>query len=240
MLRLVVFRTWVYGSMVVLGLLFAPSVFLPRQAALFGIRLWTRGVRGALRLIYGVRTEIRGMEHAPQGAAIVASKHQSLYDTIIGFLFLSDHTTVMKRELLRAPVFGQYAMKVGVVPVDRGAGAKALRAMTAAVAAQFAEGRQVLIYPEGTRTEPGAPPDYKPGVYAIYKATGAVCAPMATNSGVFWPGGGRTIRPGAIVYDIRPSLPAGLDRKTFMTRLQDAIEPASDALLEEARASGAR
>ncbi|MEL6257547.1 MAG: lysophospholipid acyltransferase family protein, partial [Pseudomonadota bacterium] len=172
-------------------------------------------------------------------AFILASKHQSLYDTVVTYLFLPKHVTVMKRELLRAPVFGQYAYKVGVIAIDRAGAAKTLKALTKSTLHWISKGFGVLIYPEGTRRAPGAEPRYQVGVFALYKAAESVCVPMATNSGVFWPRAGREPRPGTLVYDVCPALPPGLDRADFMARLEGAIEPASDALLAAAREEGA-
>ncbi len=232
MIRSALFKIWTFGTMTALGVLFLPAFFLPHGATAFGIRMWARGVRGALLVIYGVRTEIRGLERLPGEPALVAAKHQSLYDTIVTFLFLKDPVTVMKRELLRAPVFGAYAQKVGSIAIDRDAGPSALKAMTKSAAAGLEAGRAVVIFPEGPRTDPGAPPDYKVGVYALYRGLGAACVPVATNSGVFWPSKGVRPKAGVCVYEILPALPSGLDRRDFMTRLQNEIEGASNALLE--------
>ncbi|MEO0981908.1 MAG: lysophospholipid acyltransferase family protein [Pseudomonadota bacterium] len=234
MIRDLVFKAWIYGSMGVLGILFIPAIFLPKGAVLFGIRLWTRGVRWGLRVIYDVRTEFRGLEHLPDQPCLIAAKHQSMFDTVVTFLFMPPHVTIMKRELLRAPVFGQYAARIGTIAIDRGGSAKTLKKMARIAARRIKAGLSVLIYPEGTRRDPGAPPDYKIGVYALYKDMNVPCTPLATNSGLYWPQRGRRVEPGVIVYEVLPQLPTGLDRPAFMARLEGVIEPATNGLLAEA------
>jgi 1-acyl-sn-glycerol-3-phosphate acyltransferase len=143
------------------------------------------------------------------------------------FLAIEDHPAyVIKRELLRLPIYGWYCAKIGMIGVDRSAGARALITMARAAKPVAAEGRAVVIFPEGTRTAPGAPPAYQPGVYALYRDLGVPVVPVAIDSGRFW--GRRTFmkHPGVITVEYLPPIPAGLDRASFMTALQTAIETA--------------
>ena len=229
-LRGAVFKSWMYGLLGLLGLVFLPSLLMPRGIARFGLRLWVRLTLWGLRAICGIRVELRGLEHRPTGAVLIAAKHQSMLDTIAPFVVLDDPAYVLKRELLALPFYGWYVKKIGNIAIDRDAGAAALKRMLAEARARLAEGRPIMIFPEGTRQPPGAPPDYKPGVAGLYRDLGLPCALMATNSGETWPAHGLDFRPGVAVFEFLEPLPPGLKRGQFMQQLQDRIECASNAL----------
>jgi 1-acyl-sn-glycerol-3-phosphate acyltransferase len=228
------FVAWLYLSMAIMGLVFLPFLVLPRSATMFGIRVFTRVVTLGLRLICGIRTEIRGREHMPEGPVIYAGKHQCMYDIFIPFLVLRDPAIIMKKELLWYPFLGWYALKSEMIPIDRAGTTKTLKAMVVEVKKRAANYRQIVIFPEGTRRAPGAPVAYQAaGLSAIAKAVEAPIVPVATNAGLCWPGRGFMRRPGTIVYEILPPIPAGLPRKELMARLEAALEPATDALVAE-------
>ena len=184
----------------------------------------------AARLIMGIRVELRGLEHRPTGSALIAGKHQSMLDTIAPFTFLHDTCFVMKKELMGAPVFGWYARKFAMVSVDREAHASALKRMVRDVRDRLRDSRQVLIFPEGTRTAPGASPVYKPGVAALYRDLGLPCHLLATNSGDCWPAHGIGFNPGVVVFEFLPPLPPGLKRPELMAELEASLESASARL----------
>ena len=177
--------------------------------------------------------EYRHLSRIPKGPLLVASKHQSLWETFALLLLLPDPAYIMKRELMWIPFFGWYTWKAGMIPVDRGRGAQALADMNACVRRELARGRQIIIFPEGTRRPPGAEPRYKYGVVHLYAEAGVACLPIALNSGLFWPR--RSIRrnPGTIRVEVLPPIPPGLDKEEFFTRLQQAIEPATAQLVSE-------
>ena len=225
------FTAWLYGTMAVLGTAASPLLLFQRERAWGLVRVWVRGVLWALRVFCGVRVEVRGREHLPRGAALVAAKHQSMLDTVAPLDLLPDPAYVLKRELMRLPFFGWWTAKLDMVPIDRGGGATTLRAMTHAARDRLADGRQLVIFPEGTRQEPGAPPDYKPGVAGLYRELNVACTPVATNSGACWPPHGVLRFPGTVVYEFLPAVPAGLKRASFMAVLEDRIEEATAALL---------
>jgi 1-acyl-sn-glycerol-3-phosphate acyltransferase len=213
-----------YGGMALGGLAFGVPALLGEGAARAVAKLWFRAMFAVLRVVGGVRVAIRGP--APTGRVIVAAKHQSMLDVFALFAALPEARFAMKRELTRAPVFGFFALRVGAVPVDRGGGSAALRAMVEALADKPG---QLVIYPQGTRVAPGARAPYKIGVHALYEATGLPVVPAATNSGLFWPRG-VAIRPGLAVVEFLDPIPPGLDRDTFMARLEDVIEAGSARL----------
>ncbi len=232
--RSVVFVVWMYGLMVIMGLLCAPALLGPRAWSRACLMVWLRLVFWGLSAICGIRVEVRGAQRLPTGPALVAMKHQSMVDTLWPWLALPDPAIILKRSLAYLPVFGWYAMKLKNIAIDRAAGASALRAMGKAAAERAADNRQILIFPEGTRGEPGQRYEYKPGVAALYKAMNAPCTPIALNSGLYWPGHGIQRNPGTIVIEVLEPIPPGLDRKTFMTTLETRIETAAAALLAEA------
>ena len=225
------FTAWLYGSMALLSTLGAPLLLLRRERAWGLVRLWVRGVLWGLRAFCGVRVEVRGREHIPAGPALVAAKHQSMLDTVAPLGLLPDSAFVLKRELMQLPFFGWWAAKLDMVPIDRAGGAATLRAMTHAARDRLADGRQLVIFPEGTRQEPGVAPGYKPGVAGLYRELDAPCTPVATNSGMHWPPHGVLRFPGTVVYEFLPPIPPGLKRASFMAVLEDRIEEASTALL---------
>lgn len=230
LLRSLVFVVWLYASLAAVGLIFAPSLLFGRAGGMMACRSWARCILWGLRWIVGARVVFEGMENIPPGPVLVASKHQAMLDTLMPFLMLKDPAIVLKQELVNAPVFGWYAVATGHIPVDREANATALRTLLKHARQRKAEGRQIFIYPEGTRAEPGAPPDYKPGVAALYRDLGVPCVPMALDSGKVWPAHGLIRRPGVVTFKVLPPIAPGLSRDAFMTQLQDSIETATATL----------
>ena len=233
-LRSLVFTVWVYLLGLVMGLACLPLLLGPPKLAVRAIGLWARLVMGGLKFLVGAKIEVRGLEYCPVGPALVAAKHQGLFDILPPFDLLTGPGFVMKKELMAIPIFGWFSAKAGMVSIDRDGGAATLRSMTAAAGRLFAEGRQVLIFPEGTRKAPGETPDYKAGVAGLYRELGVPCTPVATNSGMVWPAHGFIRFPGLLVYEFLPPIPPGLKRAEFMRRLQNEIETASAALLTQA------
>ena len=230
--RAVLFFIWFYGLSVPLTLGFCLLLPFPRRAMNVAVRLWARLMVFGLEHLGGVRMEARGLEHLPPGRALMASKHQSLFDFIGPFLFLPDPSYVLKQELLAIPFFGWHARKQRMIPIHREGHAKALKDLLRAAREQLKEPRQIVIFPEGTRQKPGAAPAYKPGVAALYRDLEMPCTPMATNSGVHLNAQGVVLRTGVMVYEVLPPIPPGLKRHEFMAALETSIETASNALLD--------
>jgi 1-acyl-sn-glycerol-3-phosphate acyltransferase len=229
-LRGLAFYTLLYASMALFGALFFPVAAVSARGARVCAKLWIRMMYAVLRVVGGVRVEIRGT--VPQGRVLVAAKHQSMLDVFMIVNALPEGRFVMKRELLRTPVFGWYATRCGAVPVDRGGGGAALREMTARMLREAAASGQIVIYPQGTRVRPGRHAPYKIGVHALYEATGLPCVPAATNSGLSWPKG-VAIHPGVAVAEFLPALPPAMERAAFMAQVERAVEEASDRLAAE-------
>jgi len=232
-IRSFAFAVCFYLWSAVVGIAMLPLMLAPRRWMLPSMRLWARGTAALLRTICDVRLDVRGLEHLTAGAALIAAKHQCMFDTIGPLTAFTDPCYVMRQDLLAVPFYGWFSVKAEMIAIDRDAQAKALRGMVAAARERVSEARQVIIFPEGHRMAPGEAPDYKPGVAALYRALGLPCTPMATNSGVHWPAHGFMRRPGVIVYQFLAPIPAGLGRAEFMSTLESRLEAASVALLAE-------
>jgi 1-acyl-sn-glycerol-3-phosphate acyltransferase len=235
-LRSLLFALYFGGVSATMTIGLSPLLFFgPRRAIVWAMRCWASLVLGGLKFITGIRMEVRGAEHIPQGGALIASKHLSMWETMVFHLLLADPAMVMKSELRKVPLYGRYAERAQMIIVDREAGAKALRLLLAEAKARLAEGRQIVIFPEGTRVNPGAPPDYKAGVAALYGHLGVPCTPVALNSGLYWPRRGLTRRPGTIRIEFLPPIAPGLSRPAFMAALEAAIESATARLLNSCK-----
>jgi 1-acyl-sn-glycerol-3-phosphate acyltransferase len=235
-LRSLLYALWFYLTIVVIGLVCMPVAIFSRGAAMNAIRFWAGTQRLALRVICGIRTEFRGLENLPRGACIIAMKHQSTYDTIAPFLVFRDPVYILKKELLKAPIFGVYATRVGI-PIDRGGRVRTMKAMLAAAKEAAKADRQIVIFPEGTRQAVDAPAELKPGVVAMYNDLGAPCVPVALNTGLCWRGAGFIRRPGHVVFEVLKPIEPGLERRAFMQRLKDALDTATVRLVAEGRAA---
>lgn len=224
-----------YAWTTLLALAVLPAAPFMRPPAMRRVaRLWMRGTQAALRWIVGIDYEVRGRERLPPGPALIASKHQSAWETLIFHLLVPDLSIGLKDELTRIPVFGWYLMKGGCIRIDRGGAARALRSLVDGARTAAATGCSFLIFPEGTRRAPGAPPDYKAGVAALYQGLGLPLVPVALNSGLFWPGRGQGKRAGRITLEFLHPIPPGLERRALMRELETRIEGASAALIVEA------
>jgi 1-acyl-sn-glycerol-3-phosphate acyltransferase len=220
-----------YLNLILFMLVFSPLFLCPRSWAIWALKLWAKTSVWLLRAIAGTRLEVRGLEHIPHGPALVAAKHQSLFETFAVLPLLDDPAMVLKRELMLIPLFGWFAHKFRMIPVDRGAGSTALKRLLRRAERAVRDGRQVLIFPEGTRRTPGAPPDYKPGATALYLKLGVPCVPLALNSGRFWPRRQFMRYPGTIIMEFLPPIPPGEPKTDFSQRLQSALEKKSAQLL---------
>lgn len=229
-LRSAAFNLLFFGWSIGFALLFWPLLVLPARRIAWLGRLWARGALAFLAWTVGLRHEVRGLAHRPHGAAIVASKHQSAWDTIVFFLLHDRMAYVLKAELLLIPIIGWYLARVGMIAIDRRGGASALRRLVAHARTAAAEGRTIIIFPEGTRTAPGMHRPYQPGVAALYAQLGLPVVPVALNSGRYWRRRGFFKRPGKIVLEYLEPIPPGLDRTMFTATLETRIEEAMERL----------
>jgi 1-acyl-sn-glycerol-3-phosphate acyltransferase len=232
-LRSVVYNILFYLNLFVLLLVAMVTLLLPQRAVIGMAKLWGRTSVWLLRVICNIKVEFRGLEKMPKGPLIVAAKHQSAWETFSLLSLFENPTFIIKRELMWIPVFGWCTIKGRMIPVDRGAGSQALADMTARARKEIRSGRQLIIFPEGTRRAPGAEPRYKFGVAHLYAEIGVPCVPVALNSGLFWRRRSFLRYPGTIVVEFLEPIPPGLDKQAFFARLQNDIETATARLIAE-------
>jgi 1-acyl-sn-glycerol-3-phosphate acyltransferase len=236
--RSLLFTALFYVNITVRMIVALPTIFLPYSLLHGVLRAYASSTLWLLRVVCGITVEWRGRQKLPDSAYIVACKHQSSWETFALFMVLPDPTYVLKRELMRLPLFGWLATKARMIPVDRGSHAKALAGMAAAARRESARGRQIVIFPEGTRRPPGAKPRYLPGVAFLYAELGLPCVPVALNSGLLMPRRSLRRYPGTVLVEVLDPIPPGLDRREFLARLQNVLEEATARLVAEGRNQG--
>ena len=236
MARSLLFNLLFYVTTALYVVLGSPLLFAPRSWAMAALANHAHFELFLLRHIVGLKLEVRGHDKLPRTACLVASKHQSAWETFALIPLFRDPALLMKRELFWIPFHGWFSKKFEMIPVDRDKGPAALRAMLRETRKRVVDGREIIIFPEGTRRPPGAPPDYKTGVVLLYEALGIPCVPVALNSGLFWPRRSLLRRPGTIVVEFLDPIPPGLPKSEFLSRLIESIETASNRLLAEVNA----
>jgi 1-acyl-sn-glycerol-3-phosphate acyltransferase len=231
-LRASLFNTLFFALTAAIGIVALPLLLVERRHAVRLVRVWAGIVLAMLRGIVGLRFVVTGAQHLPRsGPALIAAKHQSAFDTIVWLVLLPDAAYVLKRELLRIPVYGWFSRHIGMIAVDRTAGASAMRGLIRDALAALAAGRQVVIFPEGTRMAPGTERTYQPGIAALYARAALPVIPVATDSGVYWGRRAFLKYPGTITVAIQPPIAPGLGRDAFLATLRARIEPACRALV---------
>ena len=233
--RSIIFNIVFYLNLAAWLLIALPTFLMPYSAIVAVAKGWGRSNLMLLRAICGIDVDFRGLDKIPKGPLLVASKHQSTWETFALLPLFADPAFIMKRELQWIPLFGWLTIKGRMIPVDRGAGSQGLTAMNERAGKELSSGRQIVIFPEGTRRPAGAEPKYKYGIVQLYAATGVPCLPIALNSGLYWPRRSILRKPGTIVVEILDLIPPGLDKEDFKARLQSTIEDASSRLVEEGR-----
>ena len=235
-LRSLIYVMQIYFMMLPIGVVYLPWALLSRRGAIGACKAWSRWAIWSARWMVGIRTEVRGTP--PQGEVMIAAKHQSFLDIILIFMSIPAGKFIMKRELVYAPIIGQYALKLGCVPVDRGKRSQAIKKMVNDVEKGRAAPGQLIIYPQGTRIPPGVKAPYKVGTAVLYQELGQPCVPVATNVGLFWPKRGIYRKPGLAVVEFLPEIAPGKSKEAFMAELEQAVEGASDRLAREAGFEG--
>lgn len=235
-LRSAVFDLLFYLSCLVIGVAVLPGLVLPPWFMQGVGHWWSRYSIWLLKACVGTSWEVRGADRIPAGPVIFASKHQSAWDTLFFPAYLGSPAMIAKKELRLIPLYGWYAWRAGTVWVDRARGPAALRSLVRGGRAALADGRPVVVFPEGTRTRPGEKVPYQPGIAALYAGAGAQVVPVALNSGLYWPRRGLVKRPGTIIVEFLEPVRPGLNRQAFMEALHDRIETATASLESEAQA----
>lgn len=234
--RSLVFNALFYVNTALWLIAALPTFFMPYRAIIEVAKAWGRFNRALTRMVAGIDYEIRGAEKIPRGPVIVAAKHQSAWETFALLSLFDNPTFIIKRELQWIPIFGWFTIKGRMVPVQRGAGSQTLTNMIERARIELSRGRQLVIFPEGTRRAPGAEPRYKYGVAQLYAAEGVPCIPIALNSGLFWPRRSLRRNPGTILVEVLDPILPGLDKDVFLERLKNEIETATARLIAESQA----
>lgn len=217
---------------VVPPILFLWVLVLPQRFAFGAIKYWQWQLSWFEKTILGLDYRVEGWEHVPEGACIIAAKHQSAWETCKLNILFENPAIVLKKELTYVPIWGWYGAASGLIPIDRKAGVKALNAMKRAANVAKENGRKIVIFPQGTRLKPGEKKPYKSGVAALYRELDLPIVPMALNSGLFWGKGAFLKKSGTVTIRFLPPIPAGLSRKDMMPRLEGELEAACDELVE--------
>jgi 1-acyl-sn-glycerol-3-phosphate acyltransferase len=234
LLRSLLFHVAFYLTTTVLAIVGLPVLLMDRQRVQVYAKFWTGTTIWLLEKICGTKIEWRGLENLPRGACIIAAKHQSTLETMALTTKGADFSYILKRELTAIPIFGWYLKGAGQVAIDRAKRGQALPDLTRQVREAVAQGRQMIIFPDGTRKPVGAAPEYKSGVAHLYAETGAICVPVALNTGLFWPRRSLSIHPGRVTIAFLEPIAPGLDKQSFMQLLESRIETATAQLIAEA------
>jgi len=236
LVRSALFNLAFYLNTLLWMVMLLPLFAAPRKVFMRGAKAWARSSLWLLRVLAGTRSEYLGLDRIPPGGLLVAAKHQSAWETIALVPLFDDPTFILKRELMWIPLFGWYLAKAKCVPIDRRAGSQALAKMNERAREEARAGRQILIFPEGTRKAPGARPAYKYGVAHLYENLGVPCLPVGLNSRLYWPRRAMIRRPGTIRAEILEPIAPGMTREAFFPLLQAQIEASSSRLLAEGEA----
>ena len=224
-----------YGALalwtILMGFLSLPFLFLPSKSIALPAKIWIRGIFICLKYICGVTHEMRGLAHLSDEPVIIVSKHQSAFETFALYYYLKKSFFIHKKQLFYIPIFGQYLMKHNMVSIDRAGHASTMRKMITDVKKKLDSGSTIIIFPEGTRTKPGAKADYKTGFIGIYNTSKRKLQPVALNSGLFWQKGLKVIKRGHIIIEFLPQIGIGLDKKEVLNKVENSIESATNKLL---------
>ena len=224
-----------YGALaswtILMGFLSLPFLLLPSKSIALPAKIWIRGIFICLKYICGVTHEMRGLANLVDEPVIIVSKHQSAFETFALYYYLKKSSFIHKKQLFYIPIFGQYLMKHNMVSIDRTGHASTMRKMITDVKKKLDSGSTIIIFPEGTRTKPGAKADYKTGFIGIYNTSKRKLQPVALNSGLFWQKGLKVIKRGHIIIEFLPQIDIGLDKKEVLNKVENTIESATNKLL---------
>lgn len=234
-LRSLAFIIQMYLVMAVMALFVTPIALLSREVSYWGIRMYCRWVRLSAHMIVGLKSEVRG--EIPQGPVLICAKHQSFFDILIFCSVIDRPRFVMKKQILKLPIVGFYAHRIGCIAVDRGKGSVAVRQMLDGMAKRLPKAGPLIIYPQGTRVPPGVSKRYRIGAGILYESFSDGCVPVATNVGIFWPKAAIVRRPGLAVVEFLPRISGGQEIDSFMQELETVIESHSNRLMESEQAA---
>ena len=223
-IRSILFYVFLALWTILMGIICFPYLFVSYQYLRKPVNIWLKGIFKLLQIICNITYEIRGKENIPSYAVLVASKHQSAFETFALFYHINNSIFIHKRQLFFIPIFGQYLKKINMISIDRSEGTIAMRKMLKQTKQKIQEGKSIIIFPEGTRKKPGENPDYKTGIAGIYKNLETEVLPVAVNSGHYWPKHTFIKKPGKIIIKFLQPIPTKLEKKEFLERIESVIE----------------
>ncbi len=234
-IRQILFNIAFYGATTLFCIVLTPAMLLPRPIFIIGLNSYFKSVHLIEKYILGLDFEVRGKEHIPStGSFIVAAKHYSAYETMKLHLLFFDPAIIMKKELSRIPLWGWLAMKAKMIFIDRGSREIALKSIIAGAKRVEAEGRPLVIFPQGTRVAIDDTPERKPykgGIVRMYEATQQPILPLAMNSGLYWKKNAFFKMPGKVIFEFLPPIPTGLTGAEALSQLQNVLETKSNELV---------
>ena len=231
LIRSIIFYLFIYMWTLFLGILCIPYLLLPYSCLKSVANLWISGILQLLYLICGITYEVRGVENITDQAMIVASKHQSTFETLLLFKLIKNSIFIHKKELFLIPIFGLYLKKSNMIAINRAEGPKAMRKILHEIKQKIINGYSIIIFPEGTRKKPGESPDYKTGIAGIYKESEAEVLPVTTNSGYYWPKHTFVKKPGKIIIKFLKKIPSKLEKSEFLKKIESVIETETNKII---------
>jgi len=231
LIRSIIFYLLLYLWTLCLGILCLPYLLLPNSYVRKLSDLWISGILQLLKLICNITYKINGLENIPKKAVIVASKHQSTFETFLLFKLINNSIFIHKRELFLIPIFGLYLKKINMISINRNEGAKSMRKILNEAKQKISNGYSIIIFPEGTRKKPGETTDYKTGIAGIYKESEAEVLPVAVNSGHYWPKHTFIKKPGKIIIKFLKPIPAQLEKSEFLKKIESVIEEETNKII---------
>lgn len=236
LIRCLLFNVLFYGTTAVICFFYLPTLLLPRPIFIKAITLYFKYTHFLEETVLGLKMDVRGLENLPKDTAyIIASKHQSAYETLKLFILFGDPAIVYKKELTYIPMWGWFMLKARMIPIDRSKGRTAMQSIIDNAKTVIDAKRPIVIFPQGTRTQVGEKRPYKYGFMKLYTTYDVPIVPVALNSGYFWGKNSFFKKPGKAVIEILPPIKAGQDPSVTFEILQRLIEDRSDALALEAR-----
>ena len=231
LIRSIIFYLLLFIWTFFLGIFSLPYLLLPSSHLRNLANLWISGILQLLRLTCNITYEIKGKENIPNNAVIVASKHQSAFETLLLFKLIKNSIFIHKRELFFIPIFGLYLKKSNMISINRSEGINAMRKMLNEVKQRISNGYSIIIFPEGTRKKTDEPPDYKTGIAGIYKESNSEVLPVAINSGLYWPKHTFIKKPGKIIIKFLKLIPSQLEKSEFLKKIESVIEEETNKII---------
>ena len=230
-LRSIIFYIFLSVWTIFMGIICLPFLFISMIYIHKPINLWILGIFKLLETTCNITHEVKGMENIPEYSILVASKHQSAFETFALFFYINKSIFIHKKQLFFIPIFGQYLKKTNMISINRSEGTASMRKMLKEAKLKMSAGYSIIIFPEGTRKIPGDKPDYKTGFIGIYNETESEILPVAVNSGRYWPKHIFIKNSGKIIIKILKPIPAKLKKDEILEKIESVIEEETNKII---------